>query len=80
MGNERVYQLTDSAVMEEVQALDWADIISAETEAGQTKDFTNNCASPLLSRIKELGLKVGVVKNEQSSRAPGGWSANNEQL
>lgn len=44
--------------------MDWADIISAVRETGWTKDFTANCESALLSRMKESGVKLGMVKSE----------------
>lgn len=70
--SERVDQLAYSAVMEAGEAMDWADTISAITTAGQTKNFTDNCESALLSRMKELGIELwgGIKKRKliKSSR------------
>lgn len=59
--------------------MDQADnIISAVSEAGQTKYSTDISESVSLSRIKELGVKLGIMNNN-TSRAPCRWSASKEQ-
>lgn len=58
-GSERADWLANSAIMEEVQEMEWADLISAIREAVHTKDFTDNYEL-VLSRMKALWVKLGV--------------------
>ena len=62
-GNERADMLAGTAIVEEGQPMDKVDIINAIMEVGKVQDFDQNENMSLL-RMKELGLKKGIARND----------------
>ena len=64
-GNERADRLAGSAAVVAGQRMDRADIINAIREMGRAEDF-HDCASESLSRLREMGIKIGAARLRRS--------------
>ena len=65
-GNERADSLASSAILTAGQPMDRADIINNLRDMGRTEDFEGNVSSSL-SRMRELGVKIGIARTERYS-------------
>ena len=65
-GNERADRLAGSAAVVAGRPMDRADIFNAIREIGRTEDF-HDCASASLSRLREMGIKIGAARREKLS-------------
>ena len=65
-GNEKADRLAGSAAVVAGKPMDRADIINAIREIGRTEDF-HGCASASLSRLREMGVKIGTARFETFS-------------
>uniref|UniRef100_A0A0B7BQV6 Uncharacterized protein n=1 Tax=Arion vulgaris TaxID=1028688 RepID=A0A0B7BQV6_9EUPU len=64
-----VLHLADTAVVQEGHSKDNVDIINAISEACCTDDLKNIYKSTSLSRVKEIGVKMGTAKHKHFVRA-----------
>jgi hypothetical protein len=69
-GNERADNLASSATITDGQRMDHADIANAFRELYRVEDFEVS-ESTLLVRMRELGVKIGMARNEKYTRNRG---------
>ena len=67
VGNERADRLAGSAAISEGEPMDRADIVNALIERGRREDLNLN-QSNSTTRLRELGLKIGVARKERYNR------------
>lgn len=56
-GNEGAHRLDGMAIVENGQAIDWADILNALREAGCTRDSSDDCDAETMNRQLEHNAK-----------------------
>lgn len=61
-------QPANSAMNEEGQAMDCANIINATKGTGWINDFTDNCELVLLSKMKELGGELSKLQRDEHKK------------